>query len=495
MGMEKTFDLIVIGGGISGLSSVFHLLKNGFQGSIGLLEGQDRLGGRIYSRKTRVEEQKIEIGANWIHGIIDNPIYNILYSKQCLDPVSITSKSSYNTQAKTSDGKDVNSYWIHKVYEAYSSIFKRTELFFTNDEDVSNYHDSLGLYLQKEIDKWIETEVKDDSIKEIVKMLFRSFLKRETCISGSDSMDVVSLKNIGAYKELPGGNVTISKGYVCLIDSLLEDINSLCNKEDQFVIFKEHKVIKVNWPGLDNSNDSFKSVNGFNVKFDCENGNTFQSNHVIVTIPLGCLKADGATMFEPPLPNYKLSCIERMGFDVVDKIFLEYSSKSTISNIFTRDGVTTDEMFLLWNEDENNGSWYTKIYSIYYISDHCIQLWASGKEARILEGLSEDQVNDDITPQLRKFFKDPNFPRADNVIVTHWAMDPFCRGSYSYVAQNSSIQDIKQFAMPIYLNQNDSQPVIAFAGEATHDCYFSTVHGAFLSGEEVAKHFVNSTKS
>lgn len=39
MSQKRTYDLIIIGGGVSGISSAYHLLKSGFTGTIGLLEG------------------------------------------------------------------------------------------------------------------------------------------------------------------------------------------------------------------------------------------------------------------------------------------------------------------------------------------------------------------------------------------------------------------------------------------------------------------------
>lgn len=41
---------------------------------------------------------------------------------------------------------------------------------------------------------------------------------------------------------------------------------------------------------------------------------------VIVTIPLGCLKENAQTMFEPAIPDWKMEAIKRLGFGNLNKV-------------------------------------------------------------------------------------------------------------------------------------------------------------------------------
>ena len=48
-------------------------------------------------------------------------------------------------------------------------------------------------------------------------------------------------------------------------------------------------------------------------------GEVFDGAAVIVTVPLGCLKA-GTIAFDPPLPDWKASAIAKLGFGNLNKV-------------------------------------------------------------------------------------------------------------------------------------------------------------------------------
>ena len=64
--MIKTeFKYIIIGAGVSGLTSAYQLLERGETDFL-ILEGRDRIGGRIYT------ENDIDFGATWFQGFHEN---------------------------------------------------------------------------------------------------------------------------------------------------------------------------------------------------------------------------------------------------------------------------------------------------------------------------------------------------------------------------------------------------------------------------------------
>jgi spermine oxidase len=66
------------------------------------------------------------------------------------------------------------------------------------------------------------------------------------------------------------------------------------------------------------------SGNTSTCQVECENGEKFDCDHVIVTVPLGVLKERHNELFSPSLPRYKVEAIKNLLFGTVDKIYLEY---------------------------------------------------------------------------------------------------------------------------------------------------------------------------
>ncbi|CAH1783982.1 unnamed protein product [Owenia fusiformis] len=79
---------------------------------------------------------------------------------------------------------------------------------------------------------------------------------------------------------------------------------------------------------------------------------------------------------------------------------------------------------------------------------------------------------------MEKFLK-RSIQRPINLIRTNWASEPYVYGSYSYQSTHGKHSDVDILAAPL---PNEKVPRLMFAGEATSKHYFSTVHGAMMSG-------------
>ena len=72
---ETHFKVIIIGGGLAGLSAAVHLVDHGVRG-ICVLEAKNSLGGRI--KTVALDGSPLELGAQWIHGACAaNSVFNL----------------------------------------------------------------------------------------------------------------------------------------------------------------------------------------------------------------------------------------------------------------------------------------------------------------------------------------------------------------------------------------------------------------------------------
>jgi len=116
-----------------------------------------------------------------------------------------------------------------------------------------------------------------------------------------------------------------------------------------------------------------------------------------------------------------------------------------------------------------------------------LMAWLSGREAEFAEGLPAEEIADTCTRLLRMFLQDPYVPKPKKVVRTRWRTEPFTRGSYASIGVTGTQQDVENLGKPIYANPHDCKPVLLFAGEATHPTFYSTAHGAYLSGRTAAQ--------
>ncbi|KAH0808829.1 hypothetical protein GEV33_013962 [Tenebrio molitor] len=213
--------------------------------------------------------------------------------------------------------------------------------------------------------------------------------------------------------------------------------------------------------------------------------NTYHADVVLCTLPLGVLKLCtspnssqlNTVQFSPPLPDWKTSAIQRLGFGNLNKVVLcfERIFWNPQANLFGHVGSTTasrGELFLFWN---------------LYKAPVLLALVA-GEAAAIMENVTDDVIVGRCIAVLRGIFGQSGVPQPKETVVTRWRADPWSRGSYSFVAVGSSGSDYDLLASPVIPPSNQGVSVtsgparVFFAGEHTIRNYPATVHGAFLSG-------------
>ncbi|XP_006499356.1 spermine oxidase isoform X12 [Mus musculus] len=150
------------------------------------------------------------------------------------------------------------------------------------------------------------------------------------------------------------------------------------------------------------------------------------------------------------------------------------------------------------------------------IPPHVIQL---GKPVRCIhwDQASAHPRGPEIEPR-----GNPNIPKPRRILRSAWGSNPYFRGSYSYTQVGSSGADVEKLAKPLpytessktaHRSSTEQQPghllpskcpeqsldpsrgsikpmQVLFSGEATHRKYYSTTHGALLSGQREAARLI-----
>ncbi|KAJ5281144.1 Winged helix-turn-helix transcription repressor DNA-binding [Penicillium angulare] len=218
----------------------------------------------------------------------------------------------------------------------------------------------------------------------------------------------------------------------------------------------------------------------------CEDGENFMADHIVFTGSLGVLK-QRTIKFNPPLPDWKMGAIDRLGFGVMNKIVLVFDEPfwDTERDMFglLREATTRDSMV---QEDyaQNRGRFYLFWNCMKTTGLPVLIALMAGDAALQAEKTPDKDIITEVLSQLRNVFKHVPVPDPLETIITRWASDKFTYGSYSYVAANALPEDYNLMARQV--------GNLHFAGEATCGTHPATVHGAYISGLRAAAEVIES---
>ncbi|KAJ8531984.1 hypothetical protein K7X08_011907 [Anisodus acutangulus] len=477
-----------------------------------VVEGGHRIGGRINT--SEFGGDRIEMGATWIHGIGGSPVYKIaqhinsLQSEQpweCMDGLLDTESVTISE-----DGYELNPSLVDPITNLFNKLldFAQGKLVPEGKIDKSfngGNLTSLGSFLRRGLDAYWDS-VKDDiedieldkrrkiSLEQGVFAMFENIQRTYTSAGDLEMLDFNAEKE---YRMFPGEEISIAKGYLSVIESLASVLPA-------GLIQLGRKVTKVEWQ----PDESLETENGTNekpVKLHFVDGSTMYADHVIVTVSLGVLKQGihkDSAMFNPLLPSFKTEAISRLGFGVVNKLFL----KLTPSTHDEEYAINFPYLQMVFHQSEPNPKipWWmrrTANLSPIYGKSNILLSWFAGKEALELESLDDEEIIDGFSKTISSFLLNSKYLKKSNdlcnghaaesrfkvekVLKSQWGTDPLFLGSYSYVAVGSSGDDLDAMAEPLPKRTSIHSNIplqILFAGEATHRTHYSTTHGAYFSG-------------
>jgi monoamine oxidase len=416
----RDISAIVIGAGVAGLAAARGLVNAGFQ--VTVLEARDRIGGRVHTSRVW-DNMPVDLGASWIHGVIDNPITRLAARAK----IATVRSSPDNSQSYIS--KAVKDVGVTDLGTAWAEDITRKAFAFAEglDRDIS---------LKDAIDAVSPPASRTPAQK--AQMAFHLATAYEQEYSGRASD--LSAWSIDEDKEFEGSDAAFPGGYDQIPAYLARGLNIRTNSI----------VTSINWG------------NG-NVSVRLTDGATLRANHVLITVPLGVLKS-GAIRFTPALPEAKQQAINHLGMGVLNKAILRFNRRFW-------------PPAFEWYEylHATPGDWGEWVSLNRLGPVPCLMGFTGADAARGMEDKSDTETIASAMIALRDMFGN-GIPNPVDAQITRWSQDPFALGSYSYAAVGSSREDRVALAAP------EADGALVFAGEAASADYPGTVHGAYLSG-------------
>ncbi|MBS0363933.1 MAG: FAD-dependent oxidoreductase [Proteobacteria bacterium] len=183
---------------------------------------------------------------------------------------------------------------------------------------------------------------------------------------------------------------------------------------------------------------------------------------VIVCVPTSIL-SEGRLTFAPGLPG-KAEAAAGLPLGLADKVFLQVAEP---------EGLPVEGHLFGHIDRTETASYHLRPFGRPYI-----EAFLGGRCARGLENEGKGALAAFALEELGQLMGS-DFRRGLSVLgETRWAHDPWALGSYSHALPGHA-PDRQVLAAPV-------EERIFFAGEATHATWYSTVHGAWESGERAA---------
>ncbi|XP_011142812.2 uncharacterized protein LOC105185188 isoform X2 [Harpegnathos saltator] len=461
--MLKKVKIVIVGAGASGIAAASKLLQGGIDDFV-ILEANNRIGGRINT--VAFGDNVVDLGAQWVHGEIGNVVYD-LASKYNLLGSFCTLFDTSKHEFFTINGERISKEESMKALTIYFDLMKKAS------DDLGKAEGSFGNYFREKFYKtYMETFASYSRISE----LFSWIEKMECSIECSDSLSEVSAKRLTDYWECEGDSVQNWKerGYKTLFDLLMKKIP---NAENGLPVTERIELKKVVTTIDYNS--------GKDVTVTTSDGCKYIASHVIFTASLGVLKKKHSTLFVPSLPSKIRRAIRGLCIGTVNKIFMEFPCKWWSEDTVSINLVSLEENKKLFVQKYGEEyQWLCDVFS-FFVVDYQPRLlcaWIIGKYARQMETLSDTDISDGLYRLLQDSMgKHYHVVRPTRILRSKWFTDEHFQGSYTFQSMNTENLNVKpsDLAEPVVVN---GKPVILFAGEATHDHYYSTVHGAVETG-------------
>jgi monoamine oxidase len=440
---NASWDVVIIGAGVSGLAAAGELRKSGL--SVLILEARDHVGGRTWTRHEPDLSAPIELGAEFIHGRIPET-FELLreVGKAALD----TSGAHWTLR----DGKLVQN--TEDMFDQIQKALERSRVLKQPDISFETWLSRSGQY----------------GLSSEAAAMARAFAE------GFDAADPARVSAHFIAEEWSSGGMLDSPQFRPLggYSSVLAALAGALDRE-HIRLQLQTVVREVRWTQGSVEIDAVFLDQPFSVRAGC----------AIVTLPLGVLQApaggQGAVRFVPEL-EAKRAALEGLASGPVLKLSLRFR------NSFWDEldgGRYRDAAFF-----HSAATAFPTFWTSLPLRAPLLTAWVGGPKAARLSAAEMPDIVRQALQSLSTVFRRRAYRefQLEAAYLHNWQTDPFARGAYSYVTVGGG-DARRSLAEPL-------EDTLFFAGEATDTkSEAATVTGALQSGERAAREVSKRSRS
>ncbi|CAF0967851.1 unnamed protein product [Adineta steineri] len=452
-------DVLIIGGGLSGLSAGNYLFDNNVK-NFKILEARNRVGGRTCT--INYEQRPVDIGGAYV-GPFQNRIlrlarefnigtYRIDYKGKNVLTLTNGQRSVYKGTIPTSVGVfallDLN-YLLCRTQDLCDQISNLTPW---SNEDLSSKYDGMT------VEDWLVTLGETDDAKDI----FRAAVRTILCVepdevsmfawlsyvnNGLGIMRLIEVENGAQERKFKGGSQQIS--------------NRLCEKLGSDRVLLNHAVKHVQW-----------SLTSNLIKVTCDNNEEFSCRHLIIGLAPSLYKT---IQFEPELPPKKREATERMYMGSIIKTITVFDRPFWKENGFSGSVLDTSHasnpVIFSYDDSSDEHQFYALMgFIVADSSRKWAKLTREERRQAICEQYAQAFQCNDILTGCREY------------IEQDWSAEQFSGGCYTDIMPKEVLSSLReQLCTPC---GNNGQ--LVFAGTELATRFSGYMDGAVQAGERAA---------